>query len=177
MRPDGAVVTDRPGSPGRPSRPWKTVAFVPASLSSSDEDWLARQLNHHFKSSNTGEVNPNPRITLDDLRERVAAVWAAEHAAAASVAVRGPDRSCCTAAATSPDRGCHLDGEIVSELHERFGDSLDERRRFARLEARPLSRRRRDLGQHVGVDTPRVTRPPRWLRIGQRVHDGEAVAA
>jgi hypothetical protein len=36
---------------------------------------------------------------------------AAEHDARASVEVRGPDRPGCTAVATGPDRGCHLDGK------------------------------------------------------------------
>src|SRR5260370_20337099 len=44
-------------------------------------------------------------------------------------------------------------------------------------QTRPLGRRRRNLGEHLGVDTARVARPPRRLRICERVHDGEAVAA
>ena len=66
---------------------------------------------------------------------------------------------------------------IVSEPDERLGHRLDERRRPARVETRLLGGRRRDLGEHLGVDTARVARPPGWLRICQRVHDGEAVAA
>ena len=81
----------------------------------------------------------------------------------------------------SPSRGSEAFGldcwGIVAEPHERPGHSLDERCRSARVETRPLGGRRRDLGEHLGVDTPRVARPPGWLRICQRVHDGEAVAA
>src|SRR6516225_7856240 len=81
----------------------------------------------------------------------------------------------------SPSRGSEAFGldrwGIVSEPHERPGHSLDERCRSARVETRLPGGRRRDLGEHLGVDTPRVARPPGWLRICQRVRDGEAVAA
>jgi Major Facilitator Superfamily len=64
-----------------------------------------------LQSSDSREVDPNPRIILDDLRKRVAAVWAAENDAGATVDVNGPNRPGCTTAATGSNRGCHLDGE------------------------------------------------------------------
>src|SRR5215475_9517030 len=77
-------------------------------------------LDRDYQSSNSPEVDPNPRIILDDLRERVVAVWAAEHDAGASVDVNGADRPGCTAAAAGPDRGCHLDGEhLLQETCDR----------------------------------------------------------
>src|SRR6266550_6242996 len=92
------------------------VCCLIAARGSPPESWVdslpsRAKLDYEFESSNTGKVDPNPRITLDDLGEHVVAVWAAEHDAGASVEVRGSDRSGCSAAATGPDRGCHLDGE------------------------------------------------------------------
>src|SRR6266566_2124426 len=72
-------------------------------------------LDGDFQRADSREVDPNPRITLDDLRERVAAVWAAENDAGATVDVDCPNRPGCTAAATGPNRGCHLDGEHLLE--------------------------------------------------------------
>jgi hypothetical protein len=68
-------------------------------------------LDRDFQSSDSREVDPNPRVTLDDLRKVVAAVWAAENDAGASVDVHGPDRPGCTTAATGANRGCHLNRE------------------------------------------------------------------
>ena len=83
-------------------------------------DGVAR-LDGEFQNADSREVDPNPRITLDDLRERVAAVWAAENDSGASVDVHGPDRPGCTAAAAGPDRGCHLDGEhLLEETRDRI---------------------------------------------------------
>jgi len=69
------------------------------------------RLDRDFQSSDSLEVDPDLRIILDDLGEHVVAVRAAEHDAGTSVDVNGPGRPGCTAAATGPDRGCHLDGE------------------------------------------------------------------
>jgi hypothetical protein len=78
-------------------------------------------LDRDFQSSDSCEVDPNPRITLDDLRERVAAVWAAENNAGAAVDVYGPDRPGCAAVAAGPDRGCHFDGEhLLKETRDRI---------------------------------------------------------
>jgi hypothetical protein len=71
------------------------------------------RLDGEFQISEAPEVHPDPRIALDDLRKRVAAVWAAENDAGATVDVSGPDRPGCTTAATGPDRGCHLDREYL----------------------------------------------------------------
>src|SRR6476646_1561217 len=91
----------------------------PGSLASRERQDAARlqvevptlRLDRDFQSSDSLEVDPDLRIILDDLGEHVVAVRAAEHDAGTSVDVNGPDRPGCTAAATGPDRGCHLDGE------------------------------------------------------------------
>ena len=49
-------------------------------------------LDRDFQSSESPEVDPNPRIVLDDLRKRVAAVWAAENDAGATVDMNGSNR-------------------------------------------------------------------------------------
>src|SRR6266568_3524194 len=64
-----------------------------------------------LESADSGGVDPDPRITLDDLREDVVAVWAAQNDAGATVDVNGADRSGCATAGTGPNRGCHLDCE------------------------------------------------------------------
>src|SRR6187549_810252 len=53
-----------------------------------------------LESADSGGVDPDPRVTLDDLREDVVAVWAAENDAGASVDVNGADRSGCATAGT-----------------------------------------------------------------------------
>ena len=68
-------------------------------------------LDGDFQSADSGGVDPDPRITLDDLCEDVVAVWAAENDAGAPVDVNGPDRSGRATAGTGPSRGCHLDCE------------------------------------------------------------------
>src|SRR5215475_6658780 len=60
-------------------------------------------LDRDFQSPNSPEVDPNPRIIRDDLRERVVAVRAAEHDAGALVDVNGTERPGCTAAVAGPD--------------------------------------------------------------------------
>src|SRR5438309_5771081 len=82
-----------------------TTPFAPISISTeatSDAD---------FQSADARGVDPDPRITLDDLREDVVAMWAAENDAGATVDVNGPDRSGCATAGAGPNRGCHLDCE------------------------------------------------------------------
>src|SRR5438034_11226436 len=64
-----------------------------------------------LQSADSGGVDPDPRITLDDLREDVVAVWAAENDAGAPVDVNGANRSGCATAGTGPHRGRHLDRE------------------------------------------------------------------
>ena len=64
-----------------------------------------------LESADSGGVDPDPRIALDDLREDVVAVWAAENDAGATVDLDGPNRPWCTTAATRPNRGCHLNRE------------------------------------------------------------------
>jgi hypothetical protein len=64
-----------------------------------------------LQSADSGGVDPDPRITLDDLREDVVTVWAAENDAGAPVDVNGADRSGRATAGTGPNRGCHLDCE------------------------------------------------------------------
>jgi hypothetical protein len=54
-------------------------------------DGVAR-LDGDFQNADSRELDPYPRITLDDLRERVAAVRAAEHDSGATVDVSGPNR-------------------------------------------------------------------------------------
>src|SRR4029077_19039556 len=58
------------------------------------------KLDGEFQSTDSREVDPYPRITLDHLRKRVAAVWAAENDAGAAVDLNGPNRPGCTTAAT-----------------------------------------------------------------------------
>ena len=133
------------------------------------------KLDGDLQSADSGGVDPDPRITLDDLREDVVAVWAAENDAGAPVDVNGPDRlrlrhSCaqvptavvistantsCSRPATalpssisssiSASGGSEAFGldrsRLVSEPHERLGHGLDERRRPAGVETRPLGRR------------------------------------
>jgi hypothetical protein len=60
------------------------------------------RLDRDFESPDSGEVDPDPRVILDDLRKRVAAVCAAENDAGASVDVSGPDRPGCTTVAQVP---------------------------------------------------------------------------
>jgi hypothetical protein len=69
------------------------------------------KLDGDFQSADSRQVDPSPRIALDDLRERIAAVRAAEHDAGTTVGVNGANRPGCTAVGTGPDRGCHLDRE------------------------------------------------------------------
>src|SRR6266566_4263263 len=64
-----------------------------------------------FQSADSGGVDPDPRITLDDLREDVVAVWAAENGAGAPVDVNGADRSGRATAGTGTNRRRHLDCE------------------------------------------------------------------
>src|SRR4029453_14516805 len=91
------------------------------------------RLDGDFQSADSREVDPDPRITLDDLCEHVAAVWAAENDAGATVEVRGPDRPGCTTAATGPDRGCHLDRE---HLLEETGDRVAVQHQLVHLSVR-----------------------------------------
>src|SRR6188472_463563 len=75
------------------SAPVAVLALTPAEAACADRrshDLIplpvsrgstASGLGRHFKSSDSHEVDPNPRLTLPDLRERVAAVWAAENGA------------------------------------------------------------------------------------------------
>src|SRR6266550_2561437 len=80
-------------------------AVAPISISAdatSDAD---------LESADSGGVDPDPRVTLDDLREDVVAVWAAENDAGATVDVNGPDRPGCATAGTGPNGGRHLDCE------------------------------------------------------------------
>src|SRR5262249_39586269 len=65
-----------------------------------DARWTSRPRS--VASADSGGVDPDPRIALDDLREDVVAVWAAEHDAGATVEVNGADRSGCATAGTSP---------------------------------------------------------------------------
>jgi hypothetical protein len=60
------------------------------------------RLDRDFQSSESREVDPNSRITLDDLRKLVAAVWAAENDAGSTEDVNGPNRPGRTTAATGP---------------------------------------------------------------------------
>src|SRR5262249_32835899 len=91
------------------------------SMVSGPSAQAERMLDPYFQSSDSPEVDPNPRITLDDLCEHIVAVGAAEHDAGASVEVRGPDWPGCSAVATGPDRGCHLDGEhLLEEARDRI---------------------------------------------------------
>jgi hypothetical protein len=79
------------------------------------------KLDGDFQSRDSREVDPNPRVTLDDLRERVAALWAAENDAGATVDMNGPNRPGHTTVATGPNRGCHLDGEhLLQEARDRI---------------------------------------------------------
>src|SRR5438876_6916502 len=85
----------------RPSTtPWHPSRSVRTSTSDAD-----------FQSEDAGGVDPDPRITLDDLREDVVAVWAAQNDAGATVDVNGANRSGCATAGTGPNRGRHLDCE------------------------------------------------------------------
>src|SRR5215471_9460704 len=93
-------------------RPWSSPDSPGSSMVCRG---CGRALDRDFQSPDSPEVDPDPRIILDDLRERVVAVWAAEHDAGAPVDVSGADRPGCTAAAAGPDRGCHLDGEHLLE--------------------------------------------------------------
>src|SRR5262249_7710441 len=78
------------------------------------------QLDGDFQGADSGEVDPDPRITLDDLRERVAAVWAAENDPGATVDVNGANGSGCTTASTGPNGGCHLDREhLLQQARDR----------------------------------------------------------
>ena len=91
----------------------RTMAGL-ASLVPSAGDGVSK-LDRDFQSADSREVDPNPRITFDDLRERVAAVWAAEDNSGATVDVNGPNRPGRTTAATGANRGCHLDREHVAQ--------------------------------------------------------------
>src|SRR5206468_9811183 len=92
---------------------------------SSDRDWSSDVCSSDLadlERADSGGVDPDPRITLDDLREDVVAVWAAENDAGATVDVNGADRSGCATAGTGPNRGCHLDCEIGrASCRERAG--------------------------------------------------------
>src|SRR6266576_5255606 len=82
-----------------------TTPFAPISISTeatSDAD---------LQSADSCGVDPDSRIILDDLREDVVAVWAAENDAGAAVDVNGADRSGCATAGTGPNGGRHLDCE------------------------------------------------------------------
>src|SRR6266404_2491620 len=82
-----------------------TTPCAPVSISAhatSDAD---------FQSEDARGVDPDPRIALDDLREDVVAVWAAENDAGAPVDVNGANRSGCATAGTGPNRGRDLDCE------------------------------------------------------------------
>jgi hypothetical protein len=83
------------------------AAYVVAPISISTDATSDADL----QSADSGGVDPDPRITLDDLREDVVAVWAAENDAGATVDVNGANRSGCATAGTGPNRGCHLDCE------------------------------------------------------------------
>src|SRR6188472_3444157 len=83
-------------------------------------DGVAR-LDGEFQNADSREVDPNPRITLDELRKRVAALWAAQNDSGATVDVNGPNGPGRTTAATGPNRGCHLDGEhLLEETRDRI---------------------------------------------------------
>ena len=62
----------------------------------------------------------------------------------------------------------------MAQPNESFGHALDEPRRTADEDVRPLARRPRDLAEQLAVDAPRVAVPARWLRTRQRVDDAHA---
>src|SRR5207302_9520454 len=80
-----------------------TTPFAPISISTEATSGA------DFQSADSGGVDPDPRITLDDLREDVVAVWAAENYAGAPVDVNGANRSGCATAGTGPSGGRRLD--------------------------------------------------------------------
>ena len=97
----------------------RTMAGL-ASLVPSAGDGVSK-LDRDFQSADSREVDPNPRITLDDLRKRVAAVWAAQNDSGATVDVNGPNRPGRTTVATGPNRACHLDCEhLLEETRDRI---------------------------------------------------------
>src|SRR5947209_2270518 len=64
---------------------------------------------------------------------------------------------------------------IVAHPDERVRDALDEPRRAADVDARPLLPRPGHLAEHPLVDPARVARPALGLRARERVHDLDAV--
>src|SRR5439155_8734613 len=85
-------------------------------------------------------------------------------------------RSPSSISASSRSESFRLDAQgIVAQPNESFGHALDEPRRTADEDVRPLARRPRDLAEQLAVDAPRVAVPARGLRAGQRVHDVQAV--
>src|SRR5438132_6759352 len=87
------------------------TASTPTPPAARFSTTFSSALDGDFQSADSGGVDPDPRVTLHDLREDVVTVRAAENDAGATVEVNGPDRPGCTTAGTGPNRGRHLDCE------------------------------------------------------------------